>query len=293
MRVARALAVRRGRAYAGATATTTPVAPHAQYGEQENMSLVQAVNSALDIALESNPKAVLFGEDVAFGGVFRASVGLRAKHGEERVFNSTLCEQGMRRTALSARARVPVASRCVAMRGRRGPQTITHARAPQASPGLASDWRPSASPPLRRSSLPTTSFRTAVPDAVGVFAHRSATGSAFDQIVNEAAKYRYRTGNLVCSCHVLAVRTALTFVLPQFNVGGLTIRAPYGAVGHGALYHSQSVEAYFAHTPGLKVAIPSGPFDAKGMLLAAIRDPNPVVFFEPKALYRAAVEPGQ
>ncbi len=78
----------------------------------------------------------------------------------------------------------------------------------------------------------------------------------------------------------------------QFNVGGLTIRAPYGAVGHGALYHSQSVEAYFAHTPGLKVVIPSGPFDAKGLLLSAIRDPNPVLFFEPKSLYRAATEAG-
>ena len=57
---------------------------------------------------------------------------------------------------------------------------------------------------------------------------------AFDQIVNEAAKYRYRSGN-------------------QFDVAGLTIRAPYGAVGHGGHYHSQSPEAYFCHTPGLKV----------------------------------------
>jgi 2-oxoisovalerate dehydrogenase E1 component beta subunit len=61
-------------------------------------------------------------------------------------------------------------------------------------------------------------------------------------------------------------------------------------VGHGALYHSQSPEAYFTHTPGLKVVVPSTPADAKGLLLASIRDPNPVVFFEPKALYRAAVE---
>ena len=93
---------------------------------------------------------------------------------------------------------------------------------------------------------------------------------AFDQIVNEAAKYRYRSGN-------------------QFDVGGLTIRAPYGAVGHGALYHSQSPEAYFCHTPGLKVAVPSNPVDAKGLLLAAIRDRNPVVFLEPKGMYRSSV----
>lgn len=76
---------------------------------------------------------------------------------------------------------------------------------------------------------------------------------AFDQIVNEAAKYRYRSGNL-------------------FDCGSLTIRAPCGAVGHGALYHSQSPEAYFAHTPGLKVVVPRGPNKAKGLLLACIKD---------------------
>lgn len=94
---------------------------------------------------------------------------------------------------------------------------------------------------------------------------------AFDQIVNEAAKYRFRSGN-------------------QFDCGGLTFRAPCGAVGHGGLYHSQSPEAYFCHTPGLKVVVPSGPADAKGLLLASIRCKDPVVFLEPKALYRASVE---
>jgi len=94
---------------------------------------------------------------------------------------------------------------------------------------------------------------------------------AFDQIVNEAAKYRYRSGGI-------------------FNVGSLTIRTPYGAVGHGGHYHSQSPENYFIHTPGLKVVIPSSPKEAKGLLLASIRDPNPVIFFEPKRLYRASVE---
>ncbi|MBB3167408.1 alpha-ketoacid dehydrogenase subunit beta [Simiduia aestuariiviva] len=93
---------------------------------------------------------------------------------------------------------------------------------------------------------------------------------AFDQIVNEAAKFRYRSGN-------------------QFNVAGLTIRTPYGGGIAGGLYHSQSPEAYFTQTPGLKVVVPSTPYQAKGLLLAAIRDPNPVIFFEPKRLYRAAV----
>lgn len=92
---------------------------------------------------------------------------------------------------------------------------------------------------------------------------------AFDQIVNESAKFRYRSGDL-------------------FNVGGLTIRTPYGGGISGGLYHSQSPEAYFAHTPGLKVVVPRNPHQAKGLLLGAIRDPNPVLFFEPKRLYRAS-----
>ena len=93
---------------------------------------------------------------------------------------------------------------------------------------------------------------------------------AFDQIVNEAAKFRYRSGN-------------------EFDVGKLTIRSPYGGGIAGGLYHSQSPEAYFAHTPGLKVVIPRNPYQAKGLLLASIRDDNPVIFFEPKRLYRASV----
>jgi 2-oxoisovalerate dehydrogenase E1 component beta subunit len=94
---------------------------------------------------------------------------------------------------------------------------------------------------------------------------------AFDQIVNEAAKFRYRSGN-------------------EFECGKLTIRSPYGAVGHGAHYHSQSPEAYFAHTPGLVVAIPRSPVQAKGLLLSCIRSNDPCLFFEPKILYRIAEE---
>ncbi|MDT8893956.1 transketolase C-terminal domain-containing protein [Halomonas sp. I1] len=92
---------------------------------------------------------------------------------------------------------------------------------------------------------------------------------AFDQLVNETAKFRYRSGDL-------------------FNVGGLTLRAPYGGGISGGHYHSQSPEAYFAHTSGLKVVIPRNPYEAKGLLLASIRDPDPVLFFEPKRLYRAS-----
>ncbi|MBZ9568868.1 alpha-ketoacid dehydrogenase subunit beta [Modicisalibacter tunisiensis] len=93
---------------------------------------------------------------------------------------------------------------------------------------------------------------------------------AFDQLVNETAKFRYRSGNL-------------------FDVGGLTIRTPYGGGISGGHYHSQSPEAYFAHTPGLRIVVPRNPHQAKGLLLAAIRTPDPVLFLEPKRLYRAAV----
>jgi len=90
---------------------------------------------------------------------------------------------------------------------------------------------------------------------------------AFDQIVSEAAKLRYRSGG-------------------QYTAP-LVIRTPYGGGIRGGLYHSQSGEAYFSHTPGLKVVIPSTPHDAKGLLIASILDPDPVIFMEPKALYRS------
>ncbi|GAC25812.1 alpha-ketoacid dehydrogenase subunit beta [Paraglaciecola mesophila] len=93
---------------------------------------------------------------------------------------------------------------------------------------------------------------------------------AFDQIVNETAKFRYRSGG-------------------QFTCGTLTIRTPYGGGIAGGLYHSQSPEAFFAHIPGMKIVIPRNPYQAKGLLLASIRDDNPVLFMEPKRLYRASV----
>ncbi|HKY89196.1 MAG TPA: alpha-ketoacid dehydrogenase subunit beta [Candidatus Limnocylindrales bacterium] len=90
---------------------------------------------------------------------------------------------------------------------------------------------------------------------------------AFNQIVSEAARMRYRSNG--------------AFSVP------MTIRAPYGGGVHGALYHSQSVEAFFAHVPGLKVVIPSNPYDAKGLIKSSIRDDDPVLFFEHKKLYRS------
>jgi len=89
---------------------------------------------------------------------------------------------------------------------------------------------------------------------------------AFNQIVSEASKMYYRSNG-------------------QWTVP-MVIRAPYGGGIGGGLYHSQSVEAFFTHVPGLKVVIPSNPYDAKGLLKSAVRDPNPVMFFEPKKGYR-------
>lgn len=89
---------------------------------------------------------------------------------------------------------------------------------------------------------------------------------AFNQIVSEAAKMCYRSNG--------------DWTVP------MVIRAPYGGGIGGGLYHSQSIEAFFCHVPGLKVVVPSNPADAKGLLKSAVRDPNPVVFLEPKKGYR-------
>nr|WP_283162999.1 alpha-ketoacid dehydrogenase subunit beta [Alicyclobacillus mengziensis] len=90
---------------------------------------------------------------------------------------------------------------------------------------------------------------------------------AVNQIISEASKMRYRSNNDWSS--------------------PIVVRAPYGGGVHGALYHSQSLEAIFAHVPGLKIVTPATPYDAKGLLKAAIRDPDPVLFFEHKKLYRS------
>lgn len=195
--------------------TYVPDAPRTDLGETSKMTLLQSVTNALDIALGTDQTAVIFGEDVAFGGVFRCTVGLQEKYGKDRVFNTPLCEQGIAGFGI----------------------------------GMAA----------------------AGATAIAEIQFADYIFPAFDQIVNEAAKFRYRSGNL-------------------FDCGAITFRATWGAVGHGALYHSQSPEAYFAHTPGLKVVIPRGPTMAKGLLLSCIRDKNPCIFFEPKILYRSAVE---
>lgn len=203
-------------AAANASAQRACASAPAAGGDVETMNLVTAVNSAMDVWMRDDPNSFVFGEDVAFGGVFRCSVGLREKYGAHRVFNTPLSEQGIAGFAI----------------------------------GLAA---------VGATAIAEIQFADYIFPAV-------------DQILNEAAKYRFRSGS-------------------QFHVGGLTIRTPYGAVGHGGLYHSQSPEAYFVHTPGLKVVVPADAYEAKGLLLASLRDPNPVIFLEPKWLYPAAARP--
>jgi len=177
-----------------------------------NLTLVQAVTDALRTEMRVDRDVVVFGEDVGKnGGVFRATDGLQAEFGEERVFDTPLAEAGIIGAAIG-----------MALHGLK--------------------------------PVPEIQFQDFI-------------FPAFDQIVNEAAKIRYRSGG-------------------QYTVP-MVIRTPYGGGIRGGHYHSQSGEAYFAHTPGLKVVIPSTPYDAKGMLIASIRDPDPVIFMEPKRVYRA------
>jgi len=122
------------------------------------MNLFTAVNDAMSIALETDPTAIVFGEDVAFGGVFRCSQGLREKFGDDRVFNTPLSENGIAGFAVG--------------------------------------------------------YAATGGTAVGEIQFADYIFPAFDQIVNELAKFRYRSGN-------------------QWNAGGVTLRAPCGAVGHG------------------------------------------------------------
>jgi pyruvate dehydrogenase E1 component beta subunit len=175
------------------------------------LTMVQAVNDALKVAMRRDSSVLVFGEDVGpKGGVFLATEGLTKEFGKQRCFDTPLSEDGIVGTAIG-----------MALNG----------------------MRPVAEIQFQDFIFP-----------------------AFDQIVSEAAKFRYRSGG-------------------QYTVP-MVIRTPYGGGIRGGLYHSQSGEAYFCHTPGLKVVIPSTPEDAKGLLLASIDDPDPVIFMEPKALYR-------
>ncbi|GIV63310.1 MAG: 2-oxoisovalerate dehydrogenase subunit beta [Bellilinea sp.] len=175
------------------------------------ITLVEAIRQAMDEELARDERVFIVGEDVGKrGGVFRATVGLFEKYGEERVIDSPLAELSIVGVGIGA-----------ALYGMRPICEIQFA---------------------------------------------DFIYPAFNQIVSEAAKMCYRSNG--------------EWTVP------MVIRAPYGGGIGGGLYHSQSVEAFFAHVPGLKVVIPSNPYDAKGLLKSAVRDPNPVIYLEPKKGYR-------
>ncbi|XP_011705404.1 PREDICTED: 2-oxoisovalerate dehydrogenase subunit beta, mitochondrial-like, partial [Wasmannia auropunctata] len=180
--------------------------------KQKYLHVLQTIKMSLTISFKI---LVVFGEDVAFGGVFRCTMDLKKRFGADRVFNTPLCEQGIAGFGIGL-----------------------------ANAGIS---------------------------AIAEIQFADYIFPAFDQLVNEAAKMRYRSGSM-------------------FDCGKLTVRAPCGAVGHGGLYHSQSPEAYFAHTPGLKIVVPRGAMHAKGLLLSCIDEPDPCIIFEPKTLYRIAVD---
>ncbi len=175
------------------------------------LSYAQAINEALSIALETDPRVFLMGEDIGvYGGAFQVTGDLVHRFGEDRVMDTPISELGG--------AGVAVGAALVGMR------------------------------------------------PVFEFQFSDFAALAMEQIVNQAAKLRYMLGGAVS--------------VP------LVMRFPAGSGTGAAAQHSQSLEAWLAHVPGLKVVQAATPHDAKGLLLAAIADPDPVMIFEHKLLYK-------
>lgn len=176
------------------------------------MTMAQAINSALDIAL-SDPRVVVMGEDIGTtGGVFRITDGLSRKHGAERVIDTPVAESGIVGAAF----------------------------------GMAvAGMRPVVEIQFMGFSYP-----------------------AYDQVISHISRIRNRSRH--------------RFTAP------MVIRLPYGAGIGAAEHHSESTEAIYTHIPGLKVVVASTPENAKGLLLTAVDDPDPVIYMEPIRLYRAA-----
>jgi 2-oxoisovalerate dehydrogenase E1 component beta subunit len=175
------------------------------------LAFIEAINEALHQEMERDDRVFVLGEDIGLsGGVFKATVGLHEKFGEDRVLDTPLAEGIIIGASIGA-----------SMVGLRPVPEIQF-----------------------------TDFIT----------------PAMDQLVQQASKIHYRSaGGFSCP---------------------ITVRICCGGGVGGGLYHSQENAAWFVHEPGLKVVMPSTPYDAKGILLAAIRDPNPVLYFEHKKLYR-------
>jgi len=179
------------------------------------MTMVQAINQALHLEMERDPRVIVIGEDVGKdGGVFRVTEGLFEKFGSQRVVSTPLSESAIVGTSI----------------------------------GLAAfGMRPVAEIQFDGFMPPT-----------------------FDQLISHAARIRNRSRG-------------------RFSVP-MVVRVPCGGNVRALEHHSDSPEAYVTNTPGLKVLVPSTPYEAKGLLLSAIRDPDPVIYFEPKRLYRLLKE---
>ncbi|MBE3577613.1 MAG: alpha-ketoacid dehydrogenase subunit beta [Limnochordales bacterium] len=174
--------------------------------------MVEAINQALRLALQTNPRVILMGQDIGRnGGVFRVTEGLWQEFGPDRVLDTPLAESAIVGTALG-----------------------------MAAFGLR---------PIAEIQFEGFSYL------------------CFDQIVTQVARLRNRSRG--------------RYGAP------VIIRIPHGGGVHAPEHHSEAPEALFAHMPGLQVVIPSTPYDAKGLLLAALEQDDPVIFFEPKRLYRA------
>ncbi len=176
------------------------------------MTLIQAINDALKVAMRRDPNVLVLGEDVGLnGGVFRATDGIYKEFGADRAIDTPLAESGFVGAAI----------------------------------GMA-----------------VYGLKPVVEIQFDGF-----LAPAQEHVVNHMARVRHRSrGRFHCP---------LVLRLPSF--GGIR------ALEH----HSESIEAWYVNNPGLKIVVPSNPYDAKGLLLAAIEDPDPVMFFEPKRLYRA------
>lgn len=176
------------------------------------MTIVQALNNALDIMLDEDKSVVIYGEDAGVeGGVFRVTEGLQKKYGEERVFDSPLAESAIVGAGL----------------------------------GMAlSGLRPIV-------ELQFDGF----------------TYPAFNQIISNVSRMHNRSRGM--------------YKVP------MVIRFPYGGGINALEHHSESPEALYAHIPGIKVVIPSTPHDAKGLMISAIESDDPIIFMEPKRIYRA------
>ncbi len=174
------------------------------------MTMVQAINSALDCTMSRDPNVLVMGEDVGyFGGVFRCTEGLYNKYGAHRALDMPIAEGGIMAAAIGM--------------GVNGLRPVVEIQ----------------------------------------FADYIYPG--FDQIVSELARLRHRSGG--------------EFFAP------VTVRTPCGGGIRGGQTHSQSPEGIFTHVAGLKTVMPSNPYDAKGLLISAIEDDDPVIFFEPKRIY--------